>query len=140
MAKKINHVSKKLNEVSKFISYEGSFSEVIENGFDPYFNLGDAKREEAAALEAEITLIADHCFVNDIKKRDEFKLNSEKYTEALFRLAYGMNETIFLQFSHQSAFKCISDEDLIICEHDSFDGEGLDEFEIIPILNGSACK
>lgn len=37
MAKKINHVSKKLHEVSKFISYEGSFSEVIESGFDSYF-------------------------------------------------------------------------------------------------------
>lgn len=102
--------------------------------------MGDEKREEAAALEAEITHIADHCFVDDIKKRDEFKLNSEKYTKALFQLAYGMNETIFLQFSHQSAFKCISDEDLIKCEHESFDGKALDEFEIIPIINGSACR
>lgn len=103
------------------------------------FSLGDAKREEAAELEAEITLVANHCFVDNIKKRDDFKLNSEKYTEALFKLAYGMNETIFKDFSHQSAFKCISDEDLMKCEHESFDGTPLDEFEIIPILNGSAC-
>lgn len=106
------------------------------------FSLGDAKREEEAELIVEITLVADHCFVDNIKKRDEFKLNSEKYTEALFKLAYGMNETIFNHFRYQTAFKCISDEDLMKCEHESFDGEGRapDEFEIIPILNGSACK
>ena len=105
-------------------------------------SLRDEKRQEETELVAQISEVADHCFVDNIKKRDEFKINSEKYTEALFKSAYRMNETIFIHFSHQTAFKCISDEDLMNCEHESFDGDGkaLDEFEIIPILNGSACK
>lgn len=37
MAKKINHVSRKLNEVSKFISYEGKYKEVVSKGYDSYF-------------------------------------------------------------------------------------------------------
>lgn len=36
MAKKINHVRKRLNKESTFISYEGSFSEVTDGGFKSY--------------------------------------------------------------------------------------------------------
>ncbi|CAO1408389.1 unnamed protein product [Diamesa serratosioi] len=140
MGKTINEVSRTLHEISNFVSYDDTYKAITSKGYDSYTKLRETKGSEESGLMFAIADIANFCFDNGTERYNEFLLNSELYAVALYKTAYGMDETIFNHFKFKTAFKCISNEDLIACEHGSFDGEAREEFEIIPILNGSVCN